>query len=537
MDIPTIVVVFIVLTACGIAGIVLYALGRARGRSAVSVQGRMEGGREIIELGDLAAACWLRPREGAAPAAEAGAAAPAPAPRAEAPPAPPAPAACEAAPAEPAGPPPAGPGAPDAPVPQPGPPAEPPARFADPEIEAYWRERILTRRRGFLEQPARLRTAEALLELLDRYGGVPSVYSAPQPGVTDPNMDLMQVRLGPARTLYDVMALVSLRRHALNVARRIEDYDPASPQAPILILEALAHDVGKIRPAARGRLYATGDHPVLSVAVLKTMVDGFTELPEKDRLDIEAAVLHHHRDPRDLRGADYMHLQLLKRADRETREAEMNELLRQMAAEGAPAEGAEAARAFFAPPKPREPEAAPPAGPPPDRDDSMDMSWVDVGEFFRRLLDHVNVIEGGRYSAVSTPEGVVYVWTDRVRETLNALAAERGAADVLSCEANPEGRRRKVRSLLKRLRGEGHIHTGLIREGFVGAPFLVRHAGGGVDEMYAVPFHAEAFGVPVGELEARKSAAVLRDITAVEPDTRKGRRRSDRRPQEEVAHG
>jgi len=98
--------------------------------------------------------------------------------------------------------------------------------------------------------------ARELLNILDREGDCPSV-------VNSFNEDEGKL----PKDVYDILARTSLLQHTLNVTEKmIELLGGSGPFLSKAVITALAHDLGKI-PSHR-KLYATGDHPLVSIGLL-----------------------------------------------------------------------------------------------------------------------------------------------------------------------------------------------------------------------------------------------------------------------------
>jgi len=419
-----------------------------------------------------------------------------------------------------------------APAPAPVPESEPAKglEFKHELVVDYYNEKIATKVRGFMQESVRLRVVESILKILDTHGDCPSVVDAiGQYG--EPNSDLKRTKArADGESLFDVLGGVTLLEHSLNVARRIELARDGSTQAPLYIIEALAHDLGKIPAYRQGhRSYVTGDHPIIACNILQAEVDGFMELPEKDRRDIEGAVRYHHREAFQIGDLDMDHLRLLQKADREARSAEMANRLH----------GAAPTSDYFkATPRrqPGQPKLA-------DEEqtakatqveeafrafDDMDLSWLDTAVFFRKLMPYINDVQNGCYKAVSTPDGYVYVWGDLLSQVMNEVAIEAGQPEVVASDVNQQGRWRKLRSIMRKLRKDGFVAAHLIHKDYFTAPFLVTHSDGRQDELSAAPFVVEAFGVNPSDLEVLKRDTLVRNITSITVDRRPKAERKER---------
>jgi hypothetical protein len=149
------------------------------------------------------------------------------------------------------------------------------------------------------------------------------------------------------------------------------------------------------------------------------------------------------------------------------------------------------------------------------------LPWFNPEEFLQRLLPYVNRLdEKGRWNAISMPNGVVYVQPRLFWNILVEMAKEKNIIEIFYYEESPEMKRNCLYSVLKQLqKHKDAIETSLIREGFFSAPFYVKLKDGRtLSRALYVPLKAcEAFGVSVGELEARKKGKLLEIEDIVPP--------------------
>jgi hypothetical protein len=149
------------------------------------------------------------------------------------------------------------------------------------------------------------------------------------------------------------------------------------------------------------------------------------------------------------------------------------------------------------------------------------LPWFNPEEFLQRLLPHVNKLdEKGRWNAISMPNGVVYVQPRLFWNILVEMAKEKNIIEIFYYEESPEMKRNCLYSVLKQLqKHKDAIETSLIKDGFFSAPFYVKLKDGRtLSRALYVPLKAcEAFGVSVGELEARKKGKLLEIEDIVPP--------------------
>ena len=149
------------------------------------------------------------------------------------------------------------------------------------------------------------------------------------------------------------------------------------------------------------------------------------------------------------------------------------------------------------------------------------LPWFNPNEFLQRLLPYVNKLDDkGRWNAISMPNGVVYVQPRLIWNILFEMAKEKNIIEIFYYEESPEMKRNCLYSVLKQLqKHKDAIETSLIKEGFFSAPFYVKLKDGRIlSRALYVPLKAcEAFGVSVGELEARKKGKLLEIEDIVPP--------------------
>jgi hypothetical protein len=149
------------------------------------------------------------------------------------------------------------------------------------------------------------------------------------------------------------------------------------------------------------------------------------------------------------------------------------------------------------------------------------LPWFNPEEFLQRLLPYVNKLdEKGRWKAISMPNGIVYVQPRLFWDILFEMAKEKNIIEVFYYAESPEMKRNCLYSVLKQLqRHKDAIETSLIKDGFFSAPFYVKLKNGKtLSRALYVPLKAcEAFGVSVGELEARKRGKLFEVEDIVPP--------------------
>lgn len=367
-----------------------------------------------------------------------------------------------------------------------------------------------------------------LLNILDREGDCPSV-------VNTFNDDEGKL----PKDVYDILARTSLLQHTLNVAEKmIGLLGGSGPFISKAVITALAHDLGKI-PSHR-KLYATGDHPLVSIGLLN-QIEAFNALTDKDKDEIFKAIKDHHRN------SDEFLCQKLKEADQAARRKELAEnsknIVRDAAVESHTEEPLPESVSLEEPDdSPKESYIIPhfiseqdegTKKRPSDTDifgssvkpekekfniTEQDIPWFDPDEFLAEIKPYINRLNGGRWDAFSMPDGYVYVQVKVLWEVAKKIARQKGHKEVLLGDADEGIRRNILFSITSRLRTDKDaIARGLIKDEFFGAPFVVKMSDGKqYDKGYYTPFVAEAFSKTVSELEASK-VGKLKDIVDVSP--------------------
>lgn len=362
-----------------------------------------------------------------------------------------------------------------------------------------------------------------VMRILDEKGDVSSVVKGKMDGY-ELNEDL-----------FGILERVSLVEHSVRVARKVFEMGVSGIWEPQAVLACLAHDLGKI-PEYHGKYYSLGDHPVISVAVLKE-IELFRGLSFAE--EVEKAILYHHRT-----GKGEL-VEILKKADRLAREEEVrlyqrreeekrgergkedvdkrrkDGVERKVGGEGLRSEvergddgreervvGREGVMVVVG--EDRE-----------DRDErvkveEVDLSWVDVRKLIEMLGEHVNRVEGGRWIAVSF-DGVVYVHPQGLWGLLKKMALQEKRVDVVLMEGDKKMKRSLMVELVRLLRREGYIDGELIKDGYFAGPFKVYRRGEEPVRVLYTPFRAEVFG-KISELELRKKGTILEEIERIEPD-------------------
>ncbi|GER94833.1 HD domain-containing protein [hot springs metagenome] len=355
--------------------------------------------------------------------------------------------------------------------------------------------------------------ARKLLEILDREGDCPSV-------VNTFNEDEGKL----PKDVYDILARTTLLEHTLNVAEKmIELLGGSGPLISKAVITALAHDLGKI-PSHR-KLYATGDHPLVSIGLLN-QIEVFNALSDKDKDEIFKAIKDHHRN------SDEFLCIKLKKADQAARRKELAEKLPEPASLQQETFTDNTVKEDYIIPA-FSTEAENTKAKPSDTDifgssikperekvtiTEQDLPWFDPDEYLGELNPYINRLNGGRWDAFSMSNGYVYFQVKILWEVAKKIARQKGHTEVLLGDADESMRQNILFSIVNRLRTDKDvIARGLIQDKYFGAPFVViMRDGKKFDKGYYTPFVAEAFASTVSELEARKVGR-LKDIVDVSP--------------------
>jgi len=218
----------------------------------------------------------------------------------------------------------------DPPAPHAGPAAGPGENegiiFRNPAVRRFFTENIRDDR-SFSREPSLKALALDILAVLDRHGDCPSVVDCDTrfiSGKRDPDAARKRTVAGCGRTAFDILSGVCLRDHALAVAKTAARECGIGSGAPLLIIAALGHDLGKI-PAFRDRpSFHSLDHPRVSALILKGM-PSFALLSAAASREIEAAVIDHHQDRPRSPLADALRIADEKCRQKEIDAAEKNE--------------------------------------------------------------------------------------------------------------------------------------------------------------------------------------------------------------------
>ena len=403
-------------------------------------------------------------------------------------------------------------------------------KFTHPDITEYYHNNIMAREVGFMNEPARLSTVTELLDLIDRYGECPSVVdlSATYSGAdeTEPDYKWYKVSVTEKSTTWDILRMCTLREHSLNVAKKVESMHPEDIRTPLFIIAALAHDLGKI-PEFREKGYIMGDHPIISMDILKNKVPAFNDLPEQDMNNITTAVLNHHRPEIENEWTD-----CLQKADGGCRQ---QELMKYTSLKGEEYRKTEEIENLLNPPKlwDREQEELPAESSAQSEYERVDMSWFDIDEFFKKLRPRINKLsdDGKWFHAVSMSDGNVYVWIGTVTEILLTLAGEHQELNILSLASNSQGEHSLLASAMDIFKSNKCVDRVKIRDGYFGRWFEVLHQYPASEKgkkcrerthgFFGIPFRIENFNCKPSDLEKMKKDDIIKSIKSFSISTKK----------------
>jgi len=386
-------------------------------------------------------------------------------------------------------------------------------------IPEYRRQEIAEFHARWVQRPVvkseKKAVIEGILSILDQYGDCPSVVQR-NDNEAEKKYD---------RSVFEKLATVPLWRHSLDVAGNLAGRMKQAIMLPDALIAGLGHDLGKI-PSYQDALYRTGDHPIVSIIALNR-IPGYESLKNRD--DISLAVRQHHLVKAETPlGAD------LKEADRETRLAEISRLTdgplpgKKPDSPPPPDSNAEGTHEKAQDePKAETPEAvAPQASLPPapiatKKAASMEaptpgdgLRSLDLDKLLAGLRSRINKLEKGRWSVISTPEGLVLAQPDEVWAQMKkqlGLHAEIQMAD------GDEGRKREILGqVVSRLdREKQAIAADLLKAGFHTTQCLVVMENDKAMKVPLIPFRAEAFGALPSALERLKGSVLKRMVKMV----------------------
>lgn len=280
-----------------------------------------------------------------------------------------------------------------------------------------------------------------MVQLLDRYGGCPSVMS--RYGVKDSEENELKI-------IWNVLLKTTLRDHSFRVTRIALDllkdtYRDYENYIPKTIVTALAHDLGKI-PELREEKYSKHDHPIINERIVAEMFKDKAELFWLK--DVLAAIRNHHNRTED------QFTVLLKDADGRAREMEVSQFNKELQV------------------LPRD-------------------KWFDVKEFLDLIRGQINVIQTGDMKAFAF-QGNVYCTADCLYEAAGELAKAKKVVDItLYRDADQTVAVREIVNLLR----AANVLSAEMKPNYTGLAYEVRR-GVSSRRMFLVPIRIDAFGLP-----------------------------------------
>ncbi|MBI5178199.1 MAG: HD domain-containing protein [Nitrospinae bacterium] len=398
-----------------------------------------------------------------------------------------------------------------------------------------------------------------LLGILDGEGDCPSVVPM------DITADAEAAIGRKERSTYDIFAHYTLLEHSLHVAEEARRIYGDGPDLAEAFIAALGHDIGKL-PRHRDSLYAIGDHPMLSTAVLDAM-PSFKALPNRE--EIQMAIRTHHGQGK-IKEEDTF-AKLFYETDKAARLREIGEFA---AAKGEAVKKQEVAgrsedkQAIVTPEsmaevkveaqagqevveRPEGGKAVQPApvlppevivakaaaayeagenrgdGPPKwkaskEEIKRAEIPWFRSDIFLAKIKPIINKVGpfGGKWKAISMRDGYVYVQTGYLWDAARELGTQFGDPLIRLGDGDQKVRQEILLGIVSRLREEGHIAAGLIKDGYIGGKFMLKvktPQGQKEFSYYLTPFMAEAFAATVSQLEQEKEGNT-KNVMEVAPD-------------------
>lgn len=388
-------------------------------------------------------------------------------------------------------------------------PDTPPELFQNPVVQKFYAERIFPLK---ILKDNEKKVIMSLLSLLDKEGSVPSVVQTGGQNEYDNTRD---------RGEYDILKNVTLAEHSIHVAEIMIEKDSSLLTMPRRIISALAHDIGKIPKFYSNKKYVFGNHPQVSVMVLRS-IEGFEDLEYAQ--EVEEAVLRHHLSPMEGLGMD------LKQADKEARNKEVLEVsmkpLKEDVKESIEGENkeneteTEAEKSDPQQPQPPETETKPLniakflATPSSKenfsrvRENSKDINieWLPLGELMATIRERINYeTPNGGFDVFSDTRGYVFVQTGFVMDTFREIARKYKKYDEYDF-SDGETRRKILLALADIFRANGYLVENFVKRGYFSNRFDLYSYDGEIlmKGKTFIPFYASAFVSDLSELERRK---------------------------------
>jgi len=406
--------------------------------------------------------------------------------------------------------------------------------FSNSEIDAFFADWV---ENCAMVKGSKRVVLEAILSILDGEGDCPSVVRK-NDTESDGKLD---------QDVFALLATIPLWKHTLAVARAMAKKVTQEVMLPDALIAALGHDLGKI-PAHQEALYRTGDHPLVSLILLHRIPE-FEAMPNRE--EISESIRQHH-----LIKTDSPLAAALKEADRQVRLEEISRLIGPERSsdtdasgkvDGTPASGTKKA-ALAASSSARRKGGKAQGGkkrsqvasaevdtvsdPPdsvnrptegssneqraPDWMDGRVPSWFDPDAILSGLLGRVNELRRGRWSVVSSPEGLVFAQPDALWTEVKKLAGK--DPSVLAADGDATGRRALLLLVVRELsRQRKAIATEFVADGHYVTQCVIVMESDRTLQVPLVPFRVEAFGLPPSALEARKVNELQKMVRIIKP--------------------
>lgn len=382
--------------------------------------------------------------------------------------------------------------------------------FRNPEIAEFYHQVVSNKR--LIKHPEWTVICR-ILELLDKYGGCPSVvcnsrqYSSGHDLVPD---------------AIDLLAHIPLWQHSLAVATKILETTPYQFLAGRDLIVALAHDIGKI-PEFHTDGYASWEHPIIATSFLRGIPE-FNNLPNNAEL-IEAVRDHHTRVRK------HSPAERLKKSDQEVRRSELVRLLdAELASQGSTDQGNDPVpSATHKPPEHQESVGRDPNLTHFDENADTKPLLADISGWFNaeKIIDvikeNVNQVTGGWWNAVSTPDGYVFCCAKGLFNLLHRAFPRQSA--LLAAYANAIARHDILYTVVMTLAREyDAVATEHLSDGEYLCPVSITTGSNKTVEgkrgpLMMVPFRAKALGLSSYQLEVEKSQTILRMVKSIVPLT------------------
>ena len=356
-------------------------------------------------------------------------------------------------------------------------------------IREFWKKEVLPFRR-ILESQSALFPILKILTLLDRYGSCPSIVSAHE---DQEAKDL--------KNHWEVLAKVTLVEHTLRVTYHMIQIYKSHYKDQILrgayILSGLSHDIGKIPGLREKKVYALGDHPIISAEVLIEVARGIPYLEQV----VHAVKSHHFPKPQDEL------TQHLQQSDKRAREEELMLFGREGVVFEEEVELEDTGTKVI--PFPLTASSEPKTSNKfigkvtiPTSETQIPL-WLSetLPEILKRILPHINQPTGfGRWKAISSPNGICYIDPELLLEKAREVMKEKKVTDITFMD---DSLKEKAKILIAdALRSRGWLGEG-VKEGYYGA-YWNYELQGQVKQGYWTPVVTSAFGVMPNELEMKK---------------------------------